>query len=211
MLVSAAMAERPRATAGRTQAAPSAQPPAGRHSTARVAPTQGIRRTELPGWFWGALGCLTVLVVGLTIVFVMGQSGVAPPAAAATVNAVEPAPVAPPPAGRPGPGTPATAEKAPAPSIHIEPMAAPARAVAPAAVAAPAAPQPKPRAASRPIKMAHSPAAGSKSAAASKPAADGDDSGGDDAPKAKAKAPAADSDDEPAVKRTSAEDEALDR
>src|SRR4030095_1784337 len=86
MLVSAAMAERPRATASsRSRPAPAAQAPDQRRlSTARVSTTQGAhaaaagaRRSELPGWFWGALGCLTVLVVGLTVVFVLGQPGAA--------------------------------------------------------------------------------------------------------------------------------------
>ena len=80
MLVSAAMAERPRAAAsGSSRTAPTARPapaqtppPTARHSTARVSTTQGVRRSELPGWFWGALGCLTVLVVGLSIVFFDG-------------------------------------------------------------------------------------------------------------------------------------------
>src|SRR4051812_49453223 len=110
MLVSAAMAERPRAAAsGSSQTARPTQaqspPPAARHSTARVATTQGVRRGELPGWFWGALGCLTVLVVGLSIVFVMGQAGPAPAPPVATVKTVEPV-AAPPPAGRPPPRAP---------------------------------------------------------------------------------------------------------
>jgi len=207
MLVSAAMAERPRATAaGRTQAPPSAQPPAGRHSTARVAPLEGGRRTELPGWFWGALGCLTVLVVGLSIVFLVGQPGVAPPAAAATVHAVEPAPAAAAPQAAPPVPAAAADPKVTAPAMKIEPMAAPAAAVAPAA------PQPKPHASSRPIKVARSPSA-AKAASGSKATAGASDDSGDDEPKAKAKAaaPADDSDDEPRGKRTSAEDEALDR
>src|SRR5438876_9008393 len=85
MLVSAAMAERPRATAaGRSRPAPAAPAPdAPRHSTARVATTQGVRPNELPGWFWGALGCMTVLVVGLSVVFFFQ----APPAANASPRA----------------------------------------------------------------------------------------------------------------------------
>jgi hypothetical protein len=117
MLVSAAMAERPRAAPAQTP------PPAARHSTARVSTTQGVRRSELPGWFWGALGCLTVLVVGLSVVFAMGQAGPAPTPPAATARTVEaPAPApAPAPAGRPGPGAVAD-EAARAPAIKIEPM-----------------------------------------------------------------------------------------
>jgi pyruvate dehydrogenase E2 component (dihydrolipoamide acetyltransferase) len=213
MLVSAAMAERPRASAaGRSQ--PASSPPAAqRHSTARVAPTQGVRRTELPGWFWGALGCLTVLVVGLSVVFVLGQSGAAPTPAAAATQRVETAPV--PAAAAPAaPAQAAEAQKPGAPSIHIEPMAAPAAPVAPAAApaAAPASHQAKPHGAAHPIKVARSPSVASKATGASKPAADesDDDSGGDDAPKTKRKAASSDDDEAPA-KRTSAEDEASER
>src|SRR5947208_6862102 len=154
MLVSAAMAERPRAAAsGSSQTARPAPaqspPPAARHSTARVSTTHGVRRSELPGWFWGALGCLTVLVVGLSIVFVMGQAGPAPAPPVATVKSVETAP-APPSPGRPSPGA-AADPAARAPGIKIEPMAPPA---APPAVGATAAHSAKPRPATRPIKVA---------------------------------------------------------
>src|SRR4051812_23561908 len=124
MLVSAAMAERPRAAApGRSRPAPAPAPPATdapRHSTARVATTQGVRTNELPGWFWGALGCMTVLVVGLSVVFFF-QSGSAPAAASASAG---PAAAAPTPAA----ATTATAAGPPgaaAPGIRIEPMAPP--------------------------------------------------------------------------------------
>src|SRR5678815_3058733 len=134
------MAERPRASAS-GRAHPSAPPvrtppPAVRHSsgTARVSTLQGVRRTELPGWFWGALGCLTVLVVGLTIVFVMGQ-GTAPTPPAVTAGRASEAPAAPPAAAAvPAPAAAAPAPEAPpAPAMKIEPMAAPP----PAAVAPP--------------------------------------------------------------------------
>src|SRR4029078_9097226 len=96
------MAERPRAAApGRSQVAhpaPGAQrtAPSARPSTARVSPPQGVLRSELPGWFWGALGCLTVLVVGLSVVFLMGQTGPAPTPPVATAKAVRAAPAPPP-------------------------------------------------------------------------------------------------------------------
>src|SRR4029078_13134460 len=128
------MAERPRAAApGRSQVAhpaPGAQrtAPSARPSTARVSPPQGVLRSELPGWFWGALGCLTVLVVGLSVVFLMGQAGPAPTPPVATAKAVEAAPAPPPapaaPSAQPAPAAPEQAAKAPA--IRIEPMGAPA-------------------------------------------------------------------------------------
>ena len=41
------------------------------HDTARIslAPMEPSR--ELPGWFWGALGCFTVLGVGLVVLFLV--------------------------------------------------------------------------------------------------------------------------------------------
>jgi hypothetical protein len=222
MLVSAAMAERTRATAsGGSRPAPAgAQASGRRHSTARVSTTHGAhsaadgaRRSELPGWFWGALGCLSVLVVGLSVVFFLGQNGVAPgptPAAAA----VAPGAVAP---AAPAAATPAPeAQRPPAPGIHVEPMAQPPAAIdqVPAATEVPAAPAVKQKAGAHPIKVARSPVGGAKPAtvAAAKPAA----------AQAAAAAPAAapaekkadDSDDEapkPAKARTSSEDEADDR
>ena len=198
MLVSAAMAERPRATAsGRSQPAPAAQAPAAqaraaRQSTARVATTQGVRRSELPGWFWGALGCLTVLVVGLTIVFVMGQPGAASAPTGDMVPAVIPTSPdrrRPRPAQPPAPRRRSVRARA---GIHVEPMAAPQAAidqVAPAPVVA------KPKAPARPLKVARSPAAArTKPAGASKAAAE--DEEGEDEPKAKPRAAAPAADDE---------------
>ena len=202
MLVSAAMAERPRAAAsGSSRTAPTARPapaqtppPTARHSTARVSTTQGVRRSELPGWFWGALGCLTVLVVGLSIVFLMGQAGPAPTPPAAAVKTVET--VVAPPVGRPGPGA-AADPVAHAPSIKIEPMAAPAPPPAAGETAAhPAAAKTRP--ATRPIKVARSPSSAAKPSSAPKAAADdSDDDTEDEEPKARS--------------RAAAEDEAADR
>jgi hypothetical protein len=47
------------------------------HDTARIslATVQGSR--ELPGWFWGALGCFSVLVIGLSILFFVVRPGAA--------------------------------------------------------------------------------------------------------------------------------------
>ncbi len=138
MLVSAAMAERPRATAsGKSQPAPAARAPAAqtraaRQSTARVATTQGVRRSELPGWFWGALGCLTVLVVGLTIVFVMGQPGGASAPSGDIVPAVIPTSPTQPAQAAAAPGAAARAPEAQparAGGIRVEPMAAPRPAI----------------------------------------------------------------------------------
>jgi len=162
-----------------------------------VSTTQGVRRSELPGWFWGALGCLTVLVVGLSIVFLMGQAGPAPTPPAAAVKTVET--VVAPPVGRPGPGA-AADPVAHAPSIKIEPMVAPAPAPPPAAgeTAAPHPAAAKPRPATRPIKVARSPASAAKPSGATKAAAeDTDDDTEGEEPKARS--------------RAAAEDEAADR
>jgi hypothetical protein len=148
-----------------------------------VSTTQGVRRSELPGWFWGALGCLTVLVVGLSIVFLMGQASPAPTPPAATVKTVET--IVAPPVGRPGPGA-AVDPAARAPAIKIEPMAAPPPAVGQAAPHPAAA---KPRPATRPIKVARSPASAAKSSGATKAAADDSDGDTEDEePKAKPRA-----------------------
>ena len=207
MLVSAAMAERPRATAsGRSHPAPAAQAPAAqaraaRQSTARVATTQGVRRSELPGWFWGALGCLTVLVVGLTVVFVLGQPGAASAPAGDMLPAVIPtSPTAPAQAPAQAAAAPGAATRAPDPQraraagIHVEPMAAPPAAVDPVAPAPVVA---KPKVPSRPLKVARSPAAArTKPAGASKAAADDQDGDGEDEPKGKPRAAAPAADDE---------------
>jgi len=202
MLVSAAMAERPRATAsGKSQPAPAARAPAAqtraaRQSTARVATTQGVRRSELPGWFWGALGCLTVLVVGLTIVFVMGQPGGASAPSGDIVPAVIPTQPA---QAAAAPGAAARApeaQRARAGGIRVEPMAAPPPAID-QATPAPAPVVAKPKAPARPIKVARSPAAAkTKPAGAAKSAAEDQAGDGEDEPKAKPRAAAPAADDE---------------
>ena len=197
MLVSAAMAERPRAAAsGSSRTAPTARPapaqtppPTARHSTARVSTTQGVRRSELPGWFWGALGCLTVLVVGLSIVFLMGQAGPAPtPPAASREDRRD---------GRRAAGRPAR------PGGRCRPGRARAQhqdrahgGTAPPAAVGQTAPHPaaaKPRPATRPIKVARSPASAAKPSGAPKAAADdSDDDTEDEEPKARSRAAAED-------------------
>jgi hypothetical protein len=136
-----------------------------------------MRGSELPGWFWGLLGCLSVLGVGSAVLFFVFKpaGGVAAPANLAA------------------PATPADRPTSPA-QIDIEPMAPPpAEAVA----------TPKPRPAPHAVKIAHAPAAAhsAASAAEAEPTAAEDS---DDAPKAKAKTkePAADPDDnQPAASR----------
>lgn len=158
-----------------------------RENTARVV----MRGNELPGWFWGLLGCLSVLGVGSAVLFLIfkppGGLSAPAPSLAATAAPADRAPV---PGGR---------------QIDIEPMAPPPP--SPAVAGAP-----KPKAVSHPLKIAHSPSAPHPAAA---PVADtdkGDDKAteaetgdSDEAPKAKAKAkatakaPAADSDDDQAA------------
>src|SRR4051794_17051422 len=123
MLVSAAMAERPRAAAsGKSRPAPTGQAPvpeAARHSTARVATLHGARASELPGWFWTALGCMTVLVVGLRVVFFVFQPPAPSPAAGEAASAPLPAAVTTP-VVPPAPAHAADAPRPPAQGIHVE-------------------------------------------------------------------------------------------
>ena len=169
MLVSAAMADRPRATApAGSRRAPAPEPAAAaRHSTARVATTAGVRKSELPGWFWGALGCMTVLVVGLAIVFILGQSSGPAPGSSAPGALTAPATAA--------AAAPAAADGLRAPGMKIEPMAAPAAPAAVRAPAAAAAPAAHPKTSGRPIKVARSPAGGGRPTVAAKPSAGGAD------------------------------------
>jgi hypothetical protein len=164
-----------------------------------------VRRSELPGWFWGALGFLTVLVIGLTVVFFVGQTAPASSPAAATVSPAAPAPaaaaeVAP----EAAPSAPAAA-RAGTPGMHVEQMAPPPPAIdqVPQAPAPPVAKQ-KVAAAGHPIKVARSPSGGAKAAGAAPaaaPAADKDDDAEEELPKVKA----------PASGRPSSEDEANER
>ncbi len=115
-------------------------------------------QAELPSWFWGVLGCLTILGVGFTVMFFAIKSP------AGTTAAIPPAVVAP-----PAPSAPAPAS-APRPSgIQVEQLAPPPAALLPTPV----------RKAPRPVKVARSPAPAPRAAV-------GDES--DEAPAAEAEA-----------------------
>ena len=147
------------------QSAPAAIRANAGENTARVV----MHKSALPGWFWGMLGCLSVLGVGFGVLIVVARNGlldggaVAPvPAAGATVAApTAPAPVTGPAGSRPRP--------------QIEQLVPP-----PAAPLIPGA-EPKPRTQPHAIKLARSPSGG-HGAAGDKPADDkaGADKPGDD-------------------------------
>jgi hypothetical protein len=140
------MGDRP--TASKPAAPPVTQPPASasgsphpvaHETTARVA----TQKTPLPSFFWGALGCVSVLTVGFTVLFVVARPG------AAAVTLPPPVPL-PPPAAVTAPPPP------PRPSPDIQPMAPPA--------APPAAPVEAPAAHAKPVvvhpvKVARAPSA----------------------------------------------------
>jgi hypothetical protein len=74
-----------------------AQPIAGagdgreRHQTERVAVRAGA--AQLPNWFWGALGCLSVLGVGFTVMLMVGRPAAeAPRPAVVATPSLAPAP-----------------------------------------------------------------------------------------------------------------------
>jgi hypothetical protein len=149
-----------------------------RENTARVA----MGGNELPGWFWGLLGCLSVLGVGSAVLFLIFKppSGVAAPPGLVTTTAA---------------GDRTSAQRGA--QIDIEPMAPPPT----PAAGAPAPPKPRP---ARPLRIAHVQAASHPSTAGSEepaPATEGESADSDDAPKAetpraktKTKAAAADDD-----------------
>jgi hypothetical protein len=129
-----------------------------RHSTARVAVTEPPR-FELPGWFWGALGCLSVLVIGFAVLFVVTKPGAEQAAPAAFSAPVAAPPSAQAAAVRPAPARPAPGAPARGAGIHVEQIAAPP----PPALAEMPRPKAKPP---RAVKVAKTPAAGAKTAAA---------------------------------------------
>jgi hypothetical protein len=185
---------------------------------ARLTPPPRPTGGQLPNWFWGVLGFLSVLLVGFGALFVLGRSGrLAPyledvaPAVAAAPPVAEVAPAAVP-AGEPGDPaktapheakvaepTPAAAEPAPsAPPAAAEPAPAVPAPVPPAVAPAPVAAATPPPAHETSAPRAHEHASGAFKARAGKdqPAAAGDQAQGqadeadDDAPEPKA-APAA--------------------
>ena len=163
------------------QSAPAAVRANAGENTARVV----MHKSALPGWFWGMLGCLSVLGVGFGVLIVVARNGlldggaVAPaPAVGATVAA----PTAPAPAIGPAGSAP--------PRPQIEQLVPP-----PAAPLIPAA-EPKPRTQPHSIKLARSPSGG-HGAAGDKPA---DDKPGADKPGSDDKSAAASDEAAPAKK-----------
>jgi hypothetical protein len=114
----------------------------------------------LPGWFWGMLGCLSVLGAGFGVLIVVARNGLLDGGAVGPTSAPAAATVAAPTA--PGP---AAATAAAHPQPQIEPLApAPVARVVPAEA-------PKPRTQPHAIKLARSPSGG-HAAVADKPASD---------------------------------------
>jgi len=113
-----------------------------RENTARVA----MRGNVLPGWFWGLLGCLSVLGVGMAGLLFFTHGVVT---AGQVAAAPSPAPAAPPALGM------AAGPPQARPGIDIEPMAPPP---APAAGPPALAPAPHVHVLQHPMKLARSPA-----------------------------------------------------
>jgi hypothetical protein len=136
------MVDRPAASSGGARPArPGALPATESHQhTARIAV-----RSQLPGWLWGVMGCLTVLGVGFAALFVLMGPGAGPATPAAVITAAPSAPAA-----APAPAKPA--------GIQVEPMAAPPP-PPPPIVAHPSKPKAAPDARRRPVKVARSPGA----------------------------------------------------
>jgi hypothetical protein len=133
------------------------------HETARISLATVNGSRELPGWFWGALGCFSVLVVGLSILFFVVRPG--------TAASAEPASAAP--TGKMAAAAPSGAR------IQVEPIASPpSPALQPLAASKPRPP--------RGVKIARSPGPSARRSPDS-PAAAGDGDKGD-----KGAAPAAD-------------------
>jgi hypothetical protein len=113
---------------GKQQAArASGRHPAATHeSSANLrdhAASLAVPRGELPGWFWGLLGCLSVLGVGFTVLFFIVEPPGGPSALPSTAAATS-APLDPPASGpqivpmTPPPASPAAALARPRPRPH---------------------------------------------------------------------------------------------
>jgi hypothetical protein len=176
----------------------------------RLTPPPRATSSELPNWFWGVLGCLSVLLVGFAALFLLGRAGTLGPLlgeAAALVAPAAPAPVAPAPAPSPEPVAKEPERVAPAEHVAERPAheghaAAVERAAAAerAAALAPVAAAPVPENAAlapeaAPVEKRAAPAAALAKARAAKTsepaaAADQDDNAAGEAPEAKAPAAA---------------------
>ncbi len=143
------------------QSAPAAPRASAPENTARVVMHKGT----LPGWFWGMLGCLSVLGVGFGVLIVVARNGLLDGGAVGPAAAVAapPAPASGPAGSRPRPQIEQLVPPPPAPLI-------------PAA-------EPKLRAQPHAIKLARSPSGGhpvsADKATDDKP---GDDKPADDKP-----------------------------
>ena len=106
----------------------------------RLTPPPRATSGELPNWFWGVLGCLSVLLLGFAGLFVLGRSGRLAPLLGQAASLVAPAPGAATPAGVPvAPPEPPAGAVAPAVPAPV--------AGEPAVVKEPERPAPAPRAA----------------------------------------------------------------
>jgi hypothetical protein len=116
---------------------------------ARLTPPPRATSSQLPNWFWGVLGCLSVLLVGFVGLFVLGRSGKLAP----YLEDLAPAAAAVPPVAEVAPA-PTPEAVAPAPAAEPEVPARPARHEAKVAEPAPAAEEPAPVAAAEPVPSA---------------------------------------------------------
>jgi pyruvate/2-oxoglutarate dehydrogenase complex dihydrolipoamide acyltransferase (E2) component len=161
--------------------------PAGIHADARENTARVVmQRSALPGWFWGVLGCLSVLGVGFGILIVVARNGLLGGGAVGPAPAAAAAPTAPTHAATAPAGSP--------PRPQIEQLVRPS---APRLTPV-AAPKPKPQA--HAIKLARSPSGGHP-ITADRPA---DDTPGADKPSVDepgAAKPAANSDEAAAAKK----------
>ena len=136
------------------QSAPAAPRASAPEDTARVV----MHKSALPGWFWGMLGCLSVLGVGFGVLILVARNGLL------NGGAVGPAPVAAT-AAAPAASAPTAVSAGSRPRPQIEQLAPP---VAPPLIRVV---EPKPKPQPHAIKLARSPSAGHPTAAADKPAA----------------------------------------